>query len=333
MRAKAVISQMIPGLLSYNKRSLALQSDLISIQEMADPRVQELEQKLKDSRDEGVRLNTELQGVMNEFSNFKSALTTLEDENRRLRDVSLANARNQANKAGEGMQRQINNLNRENASLVNQVEEKDLRINGLREELAQLSSKGTDSTSRNQILQLQLQLQAAEDASSQAKLETQRVRDELEFANRSLASLQSRMRDFENSAPSAQPVISPAQLSEIEDLKSQNNLLKDQLAAMSSVPGRDDMENRIKELNERNLALTVELDQERIIIDDLKDELSNSRSIKQEVLERGKASKLKADLLNEELSGAKIRIQSLEKALVAAREAIRVLQGEGIEAR
>ena len=165
------------------------------------------------------------------------------------------------------------------------------------------------------------------------KLETQRVRDELEFANRSLASLQSRMRDFENSAPSAQPVISPAQLSEIEDLKSQNNLLKDQLAAMSSVPGRDDMENRIKELNQRNLALTVELDQERIIIDDLKDELSNSRSIKQEVLERGKASKLKADLLNEELSGAKIRIQSLEKALVAAREAIRVLQGEGIEAR
>ena len=318
-----------PRFIELQQEMLALQSDLISIQEMADPRVQELEQKLKDSRDEGVRLNTELQGVMNEFSNFKSALTTLEDENRRLRDVSLANARNQANKAGEGMQRQINNLNRENASLVNQVEEKDLRINGLREELAQLSSKGTDSTARNQILQLQLQLQAAEDASSQAKLETQRVRDELEFANRSLASLQSRMRDFENSAPSAQPVISPAQLSEIEDLKSQNNLLKDQLAAMSSVPGRDDMENRIKELNQRNLALTVELDQERIIIDDLKDELSNSRSIKQEVLERGKASKLKADLLNEELSGAKIRIQSLEKALVAAREAIRVLQGGG----
>ena len=70
----------------------------------------------------------------------------------------------------------------------------------------------------------------------------------------------------------------------------------------------------------RNLALTVELDQERIIIDDLKDELSNARSIKQEVLERGKASKLKSDLLNEELSDAKYRIQSLEKALIAAHE-------------
>ena len=118
-------------------------------------------------------------------------------------------------------------------------------------------------------------------------------------------------------------------MSEIEELKSQNNLLKDQLAAMSSVPGRDALEGRIKELNQRNLALTVELDQERIIIDDLKDELSNARSIKQEVLERGKATKLKSDLLNEELSDAKIRIKSLEKALIASREAIRVLQGGG----
>ena len=71
------------------------------------------------------------------------------------------------------------------------------------------------------------------------------------------------------------------------------------------------------------------MDQERIIIDDLKDELSNARSIKQEVLERGKATKLKSDLLNEELSDAKIRIKSLEKALIASREAMRVLQGGG----
>ena len=137
------------------------------------------------------------------------------------------------------------------------------------------------------------------------------------------------MRDLENTVPDSQPVLSAAQLTEIDDLRSQNNLLKDQLASMSAVPGRDDLEDRIKDLNQRNLALSVELDQERIIIDDLKDELSDARSIKQEVLEKGKASKLKADLLNEELSDARVRIQSLEKALVAAREAIRVLQGGG----
>ena len=135
------------------------------------------------------------------------------------------------------------------------------------------------------------------------------------------------MRDLENTVPDSQPVLSAAQLTEIDDLRSQNNLLKDQLASMSAVPGRDDLEDRIKDLNQRNLALSVELDQNDII-DDLKDELSDARS-KQEVLEKGKASKLKADLLNEELSDARVRIQSLEKALVAAREAIRVLQGGG----
>jgi chromosome segregation ATPase len=160
-------------------------------------------------------------------------------------------------------------------------------------------------------------------------METQRLREELESANRNLISLQERLRSMESGLVPNQPSISSVQLDEIEELKSQNLLLKEQIASLSSVPGKDQLEDRIKDLNQRNLALTVELDQERIIIDDLKNELSDARSIRQEVLERGKASKLKADLLNEELGDAKNRIQSLEKALVAAREAIRVLQGGG----
>ena len=227
------------------------------------------------------------------------------------------------------MQRKINALNRENSSLANQVREKDARIKGLRDELSMASLKQTDSTSRNQILQLQMQLEAAENASSQAKLETQRIRDELAFANRNLQTLQSRLGQMEDSSSNNLTAVNSNQLGEIEELKSQNNLLKDQLAQMSAEPGRDDLQGRIRDLNQRNLALTVELDQERIIIDDLKNELTDARSIKQEILERGKASNLKANLLNEELTDAKVRIQSLEKALVAAREAIRVLQGGG----
>ena len=318
-----------PRFVELQQEMLALQSDLISIQEMTDPRVKELEDKLRSSRDEGTRLNEELQGVMNEFSGLKRSLNTLEDENRRLRDVSLASARNQANEAGEGMQEEINRLARENANLQNQVTEKDSRIRGLRDELAQTSAVTSNDTSRNQILQLQMQLQKAEDTSSQAKMETQRLREELEFANRNLISLQDRLRSMERGLVPNQPSISSVQLDEIEELKSQNLLLKEQIATLSSVPGKGQLEERIKDLNQRNLALTVELDQERIIIDDLKNELSDARSIRQEVLERGKASKLKADLLNEELGDAKNRIQSLEKALVAAREAIRVLQGGG----
>ena len=318
-----------PRFVELQQEMLALQSDLISIQEMTDPRVKELEEKLKVSRDEGNRLNGELQQIMSEFGGLKNSLNTLEDENRKLRDVSLANARNQASEAGEGMQTEINRLARENANLQNQVTEKDSRIRGLRDELVQASAGVANDSSRNQMLQLQMQLQNAEDASSQAKMETQRLREELEFANRNLMSLQERLRSMESNVATNEPSISSLQLDEIEELRSQNLLLKEQIATLSSAPDPDEFQNRIKDLNQRNLALTVELDQERIIIDDLKNELTEARSIRQEVLERGKASKLKADLLNEELGDAKNRIQSLEKALVAAREAIRVLQGGG----
>ena len=186
-----------PRYVELQQEMLALQSDLISIQEMADPRVKELEDKLRSSRDKGTRLNAELQGVMNEFSGLKRSINALEDENRRLRDVSLASARNQANEAGEGMQQEINRLARENANLQNQVTEKDSRIRGLRDELAQTSAVTSNDTSRDQILQLQMQLQNAEDTSSQAKMEAQRLREELEFANRNLISLQERLRSME----------------------------------------------------------------------------------------------------------------------------------------
>ena len=48
--------------------------------------------------------------------------------------------------------------------------------------------------------------------------------------------------------------------------KSQNLLPKEQIATLSSVPGKDQLEDRIKDLNQRNLALTVELDQERSLL-------------------------------------------------------------------
>jgi chromosome segregation ATPase len=318
-----------PRFIELQQEMLALQNDLISIQEMTDPRVKDLEDRLQKSQAEGSRLNGELSEVVNEFSSLKSDLATIENENRRLRDVSLTNARNQANDAGVAMQNEINNLTRENTSLSSQVNEKDARIRGLRDELSQFASTQADDFSRNRFLQMQVQLQEAEDARNQAKLETQRIREELVFANRSLTSLQSRMRDFENDGLNKGLQIDPLQIADIQELTSQNKLLKEQLATMSALPARDDLQDRIDGLNQRNLSLTVELDQERIIIDDLKNELTDARAIKQEFLERGKSSKLKVELLNDELSDAKIRVTSLEKALVAAREAIRVLQGGG----
>ena len=71
------------------------------------------------------------------------------------------------------------------------------------------------------------------------------------------------------------------------------------------------------------------MDQERARVQDLRKQLSEARNIKQEIIERGQSANLKVDLLNDELEDARGRIGSLEKALVAAREAIRVLQRGG----
>ena len=60
-----------PRFVELQQEMLALQNDLISIQEMADPRVKDLEAKLMDSRSQSARLKDELDGVINEFSGLK----------------------------------------------------------------------------------------------------------------------------------------------------------------------------------------------------------------------------------------------------------------------
>ena len=67
------------------------------------------------------------------------------------------------------------------------------------------------------------------------------------------------------------------------------------------------------------------------MVDDLKKQLADARSVRQEVVERGKSANMKIDLLNQELGDSRSRVNSLEKALVAARQAIRVLQSGGSE--
>ncbi len=318
-----------PKFVDLQQEMLVLQNDLISLQSMPDSRVRELEDKLAKSKSDTQVLNQELKAVMTEFSALRTSLGSLEEENRKLRDVSLAQARNQADQAGETLQVQINNLARENASLTAQGQEKDRRIQGLRNEIAELAAGSSDDVWKNQISQLQARLQAAEDDRDRVNLESQRIRDELAFSSRNLAALKGQLNDLEQRTPMVEKVNDPVLLTELENLRMQNQNLVEQISTFGSMPQLDELEDRVRNLNQRNLALTVELDQERSVVNDLKDELSDARSIKQEVLERGKSSKLKIDLLNEELSDARNRVTALEKALISAREAIRVLQGGG----
>jgi len=146
-----------------------------------------------------------------------------------------------------------------------------------------------------------------------------------------LRSAESRLRELERNAQSPLNRTSPAQLAELDELRSQNRSLQSQIQAMGNVPNRDRMEAQIRDLNQKNMTYQIQLDREKIMVDDLKKQLNDARSIKQEVVERGKAANMKIDLLNGELTDARSRVESLEKALVAARQAIRVLQSGGSE--
>ncbi len=105
--------------------------------------------------------------------------------------------------------------------------------------------------------------------------------------------------------------------------------LQNQLKTMSDIPGRNALDRRIRDLNQKNLTAQIQLDQERARVEDLRKQLDDASDIKRGVLERGQSASLKVDLLSDELTQARGKIQSLENALINAREAIRVLQSGG----
>ena len=178
-------------------------------------------------------------------------------------------------------------------------------------------------------------------------MDYQRAQSDLQAANQRIASLESSLRQAESMArnvPSRMPslvapppvpvspsaaTLSNAQIAELNNLRDQNLRLQNQLKGMSQsspLPGREQIDRKISALNQQNLTAQIQLDQERARVEDLRKQLSEARDIKQEVLERGQSANLKVGLLNEELTEARQRISSLENALVAAREAIRVLK-------
>ena len=98
---------------------------------------------------------------------------------------------------------------------------------------------------------------------------------------------------------------------------------------MGDVPNRDRLE-AIRDLNKQNMTHQMQLDREKIMVGDLK-QLADARSIRQEVLETGKICQYESGIAQ---PGARRCPQSghlIGESLVAAREAIRVLQSGGSE--
>ena len=320
-----------PRFIALQQEMIGLQNDLIAVQQMEDPRVAQLEGALQASKADALKLNDEFKGVLADFSNLKTELIALEAENRRIREISLSQARESSNQIGESMQMQIKTITQQNANLLTQIAEKDRRISGLRDDLAGTTTNPNENELRSQLFQLQIQNQSLSKVEGQAKQINQQLREDLASTQEELLSAQSELRRINLSKQSPLDRPSPKLIAEIEALKTENLKLKGQVNNFANTPTRGILEGQIRDLNQQNMNYKLQLDREKIMINDLKDQLADARAIKQEIIERGKSSKLKVDLLNQELAGSRDRVSSLEKALISARQAIRVLQSGGSE--
>ena len=107
--------------------------------------------------------------------------------------------------------------------------------------------------------------------------------------------------------------LSNSQKVELENLRQQNKRLQDQLASATAGTDRNLFEQQIRELNQKNLTASVQLDEERRRSLNLERELQDALDIKRGIIEKGESANLKVDLLNDELATAQGRIQALER--------------------
>ena len=339
-----------PRFIEIQKEMLLLQQDLLAARNLEDPKTSDAEAELVATQADNARLNEEFKSALEDFGNMKEKLALLEDENQRLQTEGISNARTKAEQDLSILQAKIGGLSSENSNLRVQLGERENRIAGLRDELAraQVAIPGVmpdNAALRAQIIRLEGMAQTAKDGEGRAQMDANRAKADLQSANQKIVSLETSLRQAESMArnlpsrapsliapiqpslpPAAAPSLSNVQVAELNRLKEQNLRLQAQLQSVSAIPGRDQIDRKISTLNQQNLTAQIQLDQERARVEDLRKQLSEARDIKQEVLERGQSANLKVGLLNDQLADAKGRINSLENALQAAREAIRVLK-------
>ena len=327
-----------PKFLELQQELVDLQQDLLAAREMESPEVKDLRMELESSQNDSLRLNEEFKDAMENFSKIKDQVSLLEEENSRLQNITLSNAKNQSRDAISNLNSELKDLVSDNKNLNALIEDRDNRIASLTEQLAlsQLDVPGLEpdnATLRAQIVRLEGSLESAKNNESRAKQNAQNSMLESQDLVQKIALLEERLRDAMSNARGL-PAGIPSEVSfnsdtlnqEIEQLKEQNELLMEKLRSPSSIPERDQLDRRIRDLNQKNLMAQIQLDQERSRVEDLRKQLTESRDIKQEIVERGQSANLKVGLLNDELDDAKKRVFSLEQALIAAREAIRVLK-------
>jgi chromosome segregation ATPase len=307
-----------PQFLELQEEMLALQNELLMLQDFNDPRLKDLEKSLDQSIEDSKYLEEELRNTKSELDRLALRANSLNEENLRLRNLASSREDLKNDSSVSLLNARISNLESENSSLLTQLAEKEKRISGLRQEMDSTVTPGNDKLLLAQVDDLRSKLRQAKATEERYVAENQVIRDELN-------QVRNKLRDSQGFSKSSDSLVSQ----ELNRVRVENENLKNQLDQLSNLPNRDRIDEQIRELSQSNMNAQVMLDQERAVVEELKRQLADAREIKQEVLERGKSSKLKIDLLNDELSDARFRIDSLEKALVSARNAIRVLQDGG----
>ena len=329
-----------PRFLEMQRELLLLQEDLLAVRNIDNPKIESLQNELIASQNDSSRLNEEFKGAMADFVEIKEKMALLENENDRLEKEILGNSNNQNKDIVNNLQNQLSEVQGEFANLREQLAEKDKRLSDLREQLAQaqLSVPGIspdNAALRSKVVRLEGMLESAQDGESRSKAQAESsfrkaqvlsqevamLKDQLRQAESASRGLPSRIEPFARSSQVITPSNNDDQI-EIARLKEQVQQLK----LAQTIPQRDQFDRKIRDLNQKNLTAQIQLDQERARVEDYKRQLADALEIKQGVLERGQSANLKVSLLNEELEGAKNRISSLERTLIAARDAIRVLK-------
>ena len=238
--------------------------------------------------------------------------------------------RSDAEKEIISLKNQIAGLRDQNSFLNIDLQGRNQRLADLREQLVQSQNRPSFSGSpdnsqlRSKVIRREGDVQIARDGELKQKRLVDGLNLELAQSRERIATLEQSLRNAMNSARSIQPAsiaraptpsLSNSQIVELETLKQQNQRLQDQLASASVNSERDLFDQKVQELNQRNLTVQVQLDQERRRSLGLEAQLEEAQNIKRGIIEKGESANLKVGLLNEELSSAQNRMKSLEKAL------------------
>jgi len=328
-----------PRFIEMQNELILLQDDLLAVRDIDNPIINSLQNELQISQNDSARLNEEFKGAMEDFVKIKEQMAVLSGENTRLENEIIENSSDQDKRVVVNYQNRLNELSNDNNSLRDQLNEKDNRLSGLREELAQaqLSVPGVspdNAALRSRIVRLEGLLQRAQDDEGRAIQKMESTMFKVQSLGQEVGILENRLRESESRArglptstdaligmkQNARPIIN-YDAGEVARLQKEVQQLKLSQASSSNAQ----YDRKIRDLNQKNLTAQIQLDQERARVEDYKKQLEDALGIKQGILERGQSANLKVSLLNDELDNAKNRISSLERTLIAARDAIRVL--------